>query len=224
MTRHVLSALLAAIALGTVSAGCASYEAEQAKNKAKEEANRLLTSVSLHTQDSRTRWRMSECSVFGRVASGQAEVNRTADSPETYSVVLPFWCEGIDLDGQYQKLKRRLSVEVSRADSSSPFAVKQYQLLPDEPLTFGAQVGGWFLGIVLFWVITFLIALWIGLSGDGQAPQVLGAIAWLASIVWVGYCAYDCFNSAWAVVICIPVYFFIQLLLMVIFTPRRQAA
>jgi hypothetical protein len=170
----------------------------------------------------RSGWGLSELRVFGRplagppflewVAAGQPYTQDIGRTPTTYSVVIPFWCEGRTPEGQL--VTRRREVAMTVVDAGRWRVVKQ-ELTLDQDLGLLRQLGSW-----AAWSMTlpFLLLLWISTNGGTEALRTLatydaiqeqwGGFPWGRFVVQVlavalaSYVGHVCFGRATAIVAC----------------------
>jgi hypothetical protein len=191
--------------------GCTGHEAEQAA------LDEFQSTVELGSG-----WGLTELRVFGRstspipvldwMAAGQIESISAEGSPGTYTVVIPFWCEGKTLEGLLVSRKREVTMTVI---DIGDWQVQKDELTYDEDLGLLRQIVSW-----LGWstILPLLLLLMVVSSGGAEALRSLammdeiqqqwGEFRWLPflfQLIVVGassYIAYVCFGKVSAVVAC----------------------
>ncbi len=208
MSRRVLLLIVVLFAV-SVSAACSLQEASEAI----QETEKFLERFSMPTaEDKQNHWGITDIRVFGHgllgIGAGTVSYDKLADSPLTYEVTLPFWCEGKTFQGEPIKLSRKLQVKLARAEAGAPWQVQTYELRGNEPMSFGWQLLVYLWDI--FWV-SGLVFLFFRLWSSKETALAITRVAWIPI---VGYVGFICFGSIAAAFVCIVAHFIITALLM----------
>ncbi|MGE0129095.1 MAG: hypothetical protein AB7U82_13535 [Blastocatellales bacterium] len=208
MSRRALL-LIVILFVVSISASCSLQQAGEAI----QETEKFLEEFSMPTaEDKQNHWGMTDIQVFGHglmgIGAGGVSYDKLADSPLTYEVTMPFWCEGKTFQGDPIKLSRKLHVKLARAEEGEPWQVQTYELRGAEPLSFGWQL------LVYLWDILWvsgLVFLFFRLWSSRETALGITRLAWIPI---VGYVGFICFGSIAAAFICIVAHFIIVALLM----------
>src|ERR1700682_50639 len=143
----LLFLVLFATALGL---SCSRVKTKVHKDRATNEAEEFLTSFSTLNHEAQAHWGMKSLNVFGRdwlfsfIAAGDTDATKVSDSPETYEVIIPFWCEGQSINGEKIKLQRNFYVKVVEMEDKAGWKVVGYEFRNDQPLTLLRQLLSFF--------------------------------------------------------------------------------
>lgn len=195
---YTLLAVVACLVLSSCGRSVSGRES-LAKSKAEE----VFRSFSVSSNVNDAAWGLTRIRVFGRdrlfgrMGAGNTEVVTRADSPDTYEVLIPFWCRGVTAHGDSVRRKGAFSALISIAGGKP--AVQKGELQPFEPLSSWRQFfayGGWGL---LFGASLALVSRFFGLFA-GHTPVFL---AGLACVPLAGYIASVEFGSLLAITVCV---------------------
>jgi hypothetical protein len=208
MSRRVLLLVVILFAV-SINAACSLQQAGEAI----EETEKFLDEFSMPSaEDKQNHWGISDIQVFGYsrlgVGAGSAKYDKLSDSPLTYEVTMPFWCEGRTMQGDPIKLSRKLHVKVARAEAGAPWQVQDYDLRGTEPMTF------WWQLLMYLWDILWvsgLVFLFFRLWSSSETALAITRVAWIPI---VGYVGFICFGSIAAAFACLVAHFIIGALVM----------
>jgi len=208
-------------------------EPQKSARTPQEAAEQFFIAFSVPSPETRGVWGMTDFHVFGRGALiigldgrplhqvNESIVIHTASAPETYTVIIPFWCEGTRLNGEPVKLQRRLNLTI--VENGGVWTVQDYTFGYDAALSFWDQIGSW-----VFWSIVgpllaaaFVVLIILGVSGTAllnlegctKIFSIVYVVLAVVTLPLVGYYGWIFFGSIPAVVICIVAYTVASLLL-----------
>jgi len=171
---------------------CAKFNAQvQAQQFAESFFETFFSKPKPETQ---SQWGMSDVSVFGRgalldfgVLAGGTEANSISGSPDTFEVVIPFWCMGKSFaTGETLKFKRKLSFKVSRTSHQSNWQIQHYEFRGDEPLPFWRQLLAW---IIMSFIGPLLLLTWVS-SLLSNYPGCALTVTGILTLPFVGHVSF----------------------------------
>ena len=152
---------------------------------------------------------LTDTRLFGRgqallllaVPAGGDEINKIADSPETYEVVMPFWSSGKNQSGQTARQKREMKLKLIAAPGGTGWKVENRSFSEAQPLNFAVQGGMWLLNALFS-------PLWLGgfFGLITWSRKVMLIVVQLTALPMAGYSGYVSFGSWWAVWICLAIF------------------
>ena len=189
--------LLALACLMCIS--CAEVKRKKAVTKFAEEQYRSLSKNDAELRDYSG---LNQVKLFGRNFLGiwnTPEWDKSLTAQNTYTVSVPFWCEGIDGNGQVVRKRCQLKISGVRVTPSGKAFTEDLPTWDDQgPLTFMRQFWTW-VGVVLG---VMAIVVFFG-AGNSEEVFVRGTIAWVLLLPIAGYAARVCFGSWPAVAVCL---------------------
>ena len=219
--RRLSASLSLLVLLATMAdLSCSRVKTQFRSDSAKMEAEKFFTSFSILNHETEAYWGMKSLKVFGRdwlfsfIAAGDTNATKVSDSPETYEVIIPFWCEGQSINGDWIRLKRDFHVKVEAMEDRAGWKVADPEFRNDQPLTLLQQLRsflGW--GLISPLLALFLVQDFMSFGG-GRGSLSFFILAILNLLV-LAYLSSVCFGSFVPLIISFPVYiiFWIKLVM-----------